>query len=61
MKRFNPAKGYSYKGYIIRRGKFGWYGKPVEDRPNEDRWGYTRNYRTAIEAEVEIDNKINNN
>lgn len=55
---FNYAKGYSYKGYIIKKGDLGWFGEPVDDKPNAPRWGFTRNYPDKLMVEVEIDNMI---
>lgn len=59
--KFDARLGYTYRGYIIKKGEYGWFGEPTDERPSGphlERWGCTRNMRTALEAEIEVDNLI---
>ncbi len=52
-------KGFYYKGYTFNHAEFGWFGIPLREDCNKDRWGYTPNFKTPLELECYIDNLFN--
>lgn len=51
-------KKYEYRGYIIKKGPYGWFATPQMLDYHKDRWGCSPNMNSKLAVENWVDDMV---